>query len=55
MSQELLSVPVPRPAADDVIGVFGVADVIGGRAETWGDPAQPDDEGYEPTIIRGRE
>ncbi|GAA4430871.1 hypothetical protein ACFQV2_16635 [Actinokineospora soli] len=52
MSQELLSVPVPRPAADDLVGTV---DVIGGRAETWVDPAPPDDDGYEPFIVRGRE
>ncbi|GGS30903.1 MULTISPECIES: hypothetical protein [Actinokineospora] len=49
MTQELDLVPLQRTAPDDDV------DLIGGRATTWTDPAPPEDEGYEPTIIRGRE
>jgi hypothetical protein len=46
-TQEMALVPAPREAA--------TAEVIGGRAPRWMDPAPPEDEGYEPTIVRGRE
>lgn len=49
MIQDTLTVPVPREPADDEVVI------IGGRAEGWADPAPPEDEGFEPTIVRGRE
>ncbi|MGW5054018.1 hypothetical protein [Actinokineospora sp. NPDC004072] len=49
MTQELDLVPIPRSPSDEDV------DLIGGRAATWTVPAPPEDEDYEPTIIRGRE
>ncbi|MGX7828459.1 hypothetical protein ACTG9Q_25545 [Actinokineospora sp. 24-640] len=46
-TQEMSLVPAPREAV--------TAELIGGRALTWADPAPPEDEGFEPTIVRGRE
>lgn len=46
-TQEMSLVPAQREAA--------TAEVIGGRAPTWTDPTPPEDEGFEPTIVRGRE
>ena len=49
MIRELLFVPDPRESVD------GGGAVIGGRAEEWEAPTPPEDEGFEPTIVRGRE
>ncbi|WP_157440504.1 hypothetical protein [Actinokineospora inagensis] len=39
----VIPLPSPRP------------EVIGGRADSWPVEAPPEDEGYEPTIVRGRD
>lgn len=49
MIRETLFVPAPR---EPIAGEVGV---IGGRAEEWEAPTPPEDEGFEPTIVRGRE
>jgi hypothetical protein len=57
MGQEMVRERV-RPSGFGFFG-FGVEQqqpsVICGRASTWQRPCGPDDDGFEPNIVRGRE
>ncbi|SDD76703.1 hypothetical protein [Actinokineospora iranica] len=55
-ADRMVSLPSPRSFVDsEAADTAATEGVIGGRAGSWPPPGPAEDEGYEPTIVRGRD